>query len=281
MYFASSFAAEEARPTDFSGHASELGTWWLANTASLDSTPALVLGERTVAVPSYAIPPLSNQKAGPVPLRDCLAVQCVKGLGDPYVPEQEGGLDSSDTRVLTARYVNGTVYAALDTAMQVSGNLQAGFEWFGVRAAGAGSALRSGGYVGVSDGNAVFPSVTTDAGGRGYVGFTLSGDRWYPSAGYTTWAAGPGAALHVAARGAAPEDGFCEYRAFNCGGTDTPTNRPRWGDYSYGAWDGRHFFVANEYIAHSCRYSEFATDFTCGGTRSFYGNFSTHIQKLS
>jgi hypothetical protein len=56
--------------------------------------------------------------------------------------------------------------------------------------------------------------------------------------------------------------------------------RPRWGDYGYAAWDGRRFFVANEYIANGCSYSEFVQDFTCGGTRTFYGNFSTHIQKL-
>jgi hypothetical protein len=281
MYFASSFAAEEARPGDFTGHSSELGTWSLGNTASLDSTPDLVLGERTVTVPTYAVPPLSNQKAGPVPLRDCLVVQCQVGLGDPYTPEQEGGLDSSDTRILTARYVHGTVVTALDTAMQVSGNVRAGFEWFAVGTGGTSSSLHRSGYVGVGGGNVTYPAITTDDAGRGYVGFTLTGDRWYPSAGYTTWSGRPGAAVHLAARGAAPEDGFCEYLAFNCAGTDTPSIRPRWGDYGYGAWDGRNFFVANEYVAHSCTYSEFVDDPTCGGHRSFFGNFSTHIQKLS
>jgi hypothetical protein len=281
MYFVSSMAAEEARPTDFTGHASQVGLWWLSNTASLDSAKGRPpLGEHTVDVGSYGIPPLSNQKPGPVPLRDCIVAQCVDGLGGPYTPEQEGGLDSSDTRPLTAAYVNGSVISALDTAMQVDGNLQAGFEWFRISAAGQRSSTADDGYVGVSQGNAIYPAIATNQRGRGYVGFTVSGANWYPSAGYATWRSGPGSTLHLAGVGAAPEDGFCEYLAFNCAGTETPMIRPRWGDYGYAAWDGRRFFVANEYIANGCSYSEFVQDFTCGGTRTFYGNFSTHIQTL-
>jgi hypothetical protein len=281
MYFTSSFAAEEARPSDFTGHSSQVGLWWVKNTASLDSSsPNPQLAERTLNSGSYGIPPLSNQKPGPVPLRDCIAVQCVDGLGGPYTAEQEGGLDSSDTRPLTGVYVNGTVVSALDTAMQVNGNLQAGFEWMRINAAGSSSTMAGHGYVGVSKGNAIYPAITTNGSGSGYVGFTVSGANWYPSAGYTTWGSRPGSTLNIAAAGAAPEDGFCEYLAFNCAGTDTPSIRPRWGDYGYAAYDGHNFFVANEYIAHRCTYSQFAKDFTCGGTRSFYGNFSTHIQKL-
>ena len=282
IYFVSSLAAEEARPDDFNGHADQIGSWWIANTASLDSAmPNLKLREKTLATGDYGIPPLSNQKPGPVPLRDCIVAQCAEGLGGPYTPEQEGGLDSSDTRPMTAVYVNGTVVSALDTAMQVSGNLQAGFEWFTIRAAGASSSIRHQGYVGVEKGNATYPAIATDRSGNGYVGFTLAGASWFPSAGYTTWSSRPGSALHVAAAGAAPEDGFCEYLAFNCANTDPPGIRPRWGDYGYAAWDGHRFFVANEYIAHSCTFRTFNKDFTCGGTRTPYGNFSTHIQRLS
>jgi hypothetical protein len=281
IYFVSSLAAEEARPDDFTGHASQIGLWWIGNTASLDSTPDLTLQERTLGTGSYGIPPLSNQKPGPVPLRDCIATQCVDDLGGPYTPEQEGGLDSSDTRPMTAQYVNGTVVSALDTAMQVDGSLQAGFQWFRINAAGSSSRVAGHGYVGVKGGNATYPAVATDRSGNGYVGFTISGDKWYPSAGYTGWSSRPGHVLHVAGMGAAPEDGFCEYLAFNCANTTPPGIRPRWGDYGYAAWDGKSFYVANEYIAHRCTFSRFVKDFTCGGTRSFYGNFSTHIQKLS
>lgn len=282
MYFVSSLAAEEARPDDFTGHADQIGMWWIGNTASLDATAHLAIHVRVLRVGSYGIPPLANQKAGPVPLKDCLNVQCVKDLSDPYTPEQEGGLDSSDSRPLTAVYANGMVYSALDTAMDVTRNVQAGFEWFAIQARGANSSLAHQGYVGAAHANVIYPAIATDTAGRGYVGFTLTGDHWYPTAGYATWSSRPGSALNVAAAGRAPEDGFCEYLAFNCGGTTpAPTIRPRWGDYGFSAWDGKQFFVANEYIAHSCSYDRFATDFTCGHTRTFYGNFSTHIQRLS
>jgi hypothetical protein len=232
-------------------------------------------------VHDYGVPPLSNQKPGPVPLRDCVVSQCVDDLGGFFPHEQEGGIDSLDSRVLTAQYVNGTVVTALDTAMQVNSNLQAGFEWFTLGANGASSGLQRQGYVGVAEGNAIFPTIATNKSGRGYVGFTIAGANWFPTAGYTTWSNGPGSSLHVAGAGAAPEDGFGEYAAFNAGQTDPPTASPRWGDYGYAAWDGSRFFVANEYIAHSCTFAQFTKDFTCGGTRTFYGNFSTHVQRLS
>jgi hypothetical protein len=109
----------------------------------------------------------------------------------------------------------------------------------------------------------------------------LSGDNWYPSQAYLRWNGSGFGDINVAAAGAAPEDGFCEYLAFNCAGTNPPGIRPRWGDYGYAAWDGQNFYIGNEYIAHSCSYSQFMADPTCGGTRTFFGNFSTHIQRLS
>ena len=183
VYFASSFAAEEARPDDFTGHGDKLGIWWISNTTSLDSTPHLQLKAKILTVGSYGIPPLSNQKAGPTPLKDCLNVQCVSDLSDPYTPEEEGGLDSSDTRVMTAVYANGQVYAALDSAMLVSSNVQAGFQWFSLGAHQASSTVARRGYVGVSGANVVFPAITTDKQGTGYLGVTLSGNKWFPSRG--------------------------------------------------------------------------------------------------
>lgn len=280
IYFVSSLAAEEARPDDFTGHGNQLGFWSITNTASLNGTLRLALKVQVLGVGSYGIPPLANQKPGPTPLKDCLNVQCVAGLSDPYTPEQEGGLDSSDTRPLTAVFANGTVYAALDTAMLVSNNVQSGFEWFAVGTGASRAALTRHGYVGVTRANAIYPTITTDTRGNGYLGITLSGDKWYPSAAYARWTSGMAGSLNVAAAGKAPEDGFCEYLAFNCAGTPTPQIRPRWGDYGYAAWDGHRFFVANENIANSCSFTRFDADHTCGKTRTFYGNFATHIQVL-
>jgi hypothetical protein len=280
--FVSSLAAEEARPDDFTGHAYNLAFWWISNTASLDSRPNLRLMSKSLNVGSYGLPPLSEQKIGPTPLKDCLNVGCRTGINDQYAPEEEGGLDSSDTRVLTAYYANGQVYSALDTAMSVSANVHAGFEWFAITAGGRNSALAGSGYVGVQNNDVSYPAIATNPSGRGYVGMTLSGRGYYPSAAYMTWNKGAGPAVSVAGLGKAPEDGFCEYVFFNCGGAsdDVKTIRPRWGDYGYAAWDGTQFYVANEYIAQSCNFSTFNSDTTCGGTRTFYGNFSTHVQVL-
>jgi hypothetical protein len=282
MTFLSSFAGEEARPDDFTGHANQLGVWSLRNTRSLNSGGSgLALRAKLLTVGSYGLPPMSNQKSGPTPLKDCLTVSCVSGIDDQYAPEEEGSFDSSDTRVLTAGYAKGHVFGALDTAMQVDGNIEAGFEWFMVNVSANPPTFGKDGYVGVANNNVTYPAIATDPSGKGYLGITLAGNNWYPSAAYQTWNGGPGTGIFVAGFGAAPEDGFCEYLFFNCAQTPIPQIRPRWGDYGYAAWDGHQFFVANEYIAHSCSFARFNADHTCGKTRSFYGNFSTHIEALS
>ena len=282
MYFVSSLAAEEARPDDFNGYTNQLALWWVSNTASLNTgSPAVGLHVKRLTVPVYGIPPLASQKIGPTPLKDCLNVACRKGINDAYVPEDEGGLDSSDSRPLTAVYANGRVYSALDTALVVSGNVQSGFEWFGLQADYENSAVANDGYVGVARNNVIFPTIATDKSGNGYLSVTLSGADYFPSQAYMRWSNGAGSQVNIAAPGQAPEDGFCEYLFFNCAGTPTPQVRPRWGDYGYAAWDGHQFYMANEYIAKSCSFAEFNSDVTCGGSRTFYSNFSTHIQVLS
>jgi hypothetical protein len=281
MPFLSSFAAEEARPDNFTGHSNWVGVWQLRRTKTLQSsTPSLRLGVARLVAGDYGIPPMSNQKPGPTPLKDCLNVGCVN-INDQYAPEEEGAFDSSDTRMLTAGYANGSVYGALDTAMLVNGNVKAGFEWFQVNVANPPLSVRSG-YVGVGGQNVTYPAIATDPNGQGYLGVTLAGDNYYPSAAYMSWDSnGPGSSVYVSGLGKAPEDGFCEYLYFNCAQTPTPQIRPRWGDYGYAAWDGTQFFVANEWIAHSCDFATFDNDHTCGGTRTFYGNFSTHIARLA
>jgi hypothetical protein len=280
-YFTSSLAAEEARPDDFNGHAAHVVLWQISNTKSLDTAnPALTLSRWRLASESYGVPPISGQNTGPTPLRECLQTQC-QGFGNPYQPDAEGGLDSSDSRMLTAWYVNGRVLTALDTAMTVNGSLQAGPAWFSIRPAGSSSAVTSQGYVGVAGNNVIYPSIATTSAGTGAVALTLSGSTHFPSAAYATWGtSGPGD-VWTAKEGAAPEDGFCEYTFFNCAGTETPQIRPRWGDYGFATYDGRYLFVASEYIAHSCTFATFSADPTCGGTRSFYGNFSTRITRLT
>lgn len=282
-YFLSSTAGDEANPKGFTGMSNTLGVWQLTNSASLDSAnPRPHLSSAAISSEVYGIPPLSTQKIGPVPLRDCLIVKCF-GVG-PSRNEVEGGLDSSDTRMLTAWLVGGRLYGALDTIMRVQGNLQAGVAWFGVDPGSTpeAAAVKQQGYVGVARNNVIYPSIATLSNGRGVMAATLSGAAYFPSAAYLPFstAGGPGN-VSIYGMGRAPEDGFCEYNFFNCAGNRQPTNRPRWGDYSAAVQSGNDVLLANEYIQSRCTFATFRKDPTCGNTRDFFANWSTRIGVVS
>ena len=86
--------------------------------------------------------------------------------------------------------------------------------------------------------------------------------------------------MHVAGNGVGPQDGFSEYVFFNGAGTDPPTARPRWGDYSASVTAGNNLWFATEWIAQRCTFTQYQADTTCGGTRGALGNWSTHLSRL-
>src|SRR6202023_707437 len=97
--------------------------------------------------------------------------------------EQEGSLDPSDTRPLTVWYADGRLTMALDTVMQVNGNLVAGPAWFVINpsTSPASAHVLAQGYVGVSHGNnVIFPTVATAPDGTGVMGLTISGHTYFP-----------------------------------------------------------------------------------------------------
>ena len=74
--------------------------------------------------------------------------------------------------------------------------------------------------------------------------------------------------------------------------------RTRWGDFGAAAVDGNSIWIASEYIAHACVYTDWGGPFfaggsgdnllgTCGGAsngpgvRAALGNWSTRISKLT
>ena len=94
-------------------------------------------------------------------------------------------------------------------------------------------------------------------------------------------------------QGAAPADGFTSYKS-------QVGNPPRtlWGDYGAAAVDGNSVWIASEYIANSCNYTDWGGPFfaggtgdnllgTCGGAnhgpgvRTALGNWSTRISELT
>ncbi len=277
-FFASSMSTRD-ESHDADGFATSVTVWSLSNTSSLDSaSPALVLQHKVVGTELYGIPPLSVQKAGDVPLADCLNLDCF-GFGPPPTPQVEGPLNSNDSRMQQTWFAAGKLFAALDTIVNVGGETRAGIAWFVFAPRfGKGGALSAPlsnqGYVAVENGSVSYPAIATPPNGRGYMAFTLTGEDFYPTAAYVQIAAKGGtSAIHVAGVGVGPQDGFTEY--FIGGG------RPRWGDYGAATTDGGTIWIASEWIGQTCTLEQYAADTSCGGTRSALANWSTRVSRLS
>jgi hypothetical protein len=273
-YFLSSDAAEEIGNT--TGGGNHIVLWSLTNTRSLLSDrPHVRLRASVLPSESYSFAPFGDQKPGPVPLAQCLNVDCL-GFGSiPPTPQHEGLLDTggNESSVHHTWYANGVVSGALDTAVRVGGQVKAGLAWFVVR---PGHGIVNQGYVGVPAANLSYPTVTTLPNGRGVMSFTLSGRNYFPSAAYTFFPPLRSAQVHIAAAGVGPQDGFSEYSSPALG----PAG-PRWGDYGAGVVDGRNIWFGTEAIAQRCSFSEFRNDLTCDGTRGPLTNWATRISEVS
>ena len=313
-YLLSSNAADEAtHPVagfGGSGTSSQLVVWGLKNTSSLDTIPALSLSNKILSVSPYAIPPKSNQPGSgtapgeDVPLGHCIndtTTVTVAGVGcwrllfgtAPAHTEVVSKPDSNDTRMQQVMFANGKIWGALDTAVSFDATVshnKAGIAWYIVKpdvstgSLAAKVALQ--GTYGVAGTNLTYPAIGVTASGRGVIAMTLMSATDNPSAAYASIDALVGVGdVHVAAPGAAPDDGFTSYKAE----VGNPP-RTRWGDYGAAAVDGNSIWIASEYIAHSCSYtvwggSLFAggsgTFGICGGTRAALGNWSTRISKVT
>ena len=130
-YFLSTNAAGEVG----NGSSTDLITWSLTNTSSLNTTPNLHLHSIVSTVGKYAVPNYMNQKAGSTPLADCLNITaCAKvtlGTPDKY-KEHESVVDPLDSRMQQVTYANGLLYASHGTAVDVGSPLaqRAGIAWY-------------------------------------------------------------------------------------------------------------------------------------------------------
>jgi hypothetical protein len=278
------FLSSEAVFQD-TGVDSRLRVWSITNTSSLDTaTPAPVLSARVAAVTPYAVPGSSTQKAGSIPLAQCIGdPACAPLVGVAPTATQtnvESRIPSNDSRMQQVFLANGKLWGALDTGLLINGtDQQAGIAYFVLNPNSLHVFAQ--GYVGFENNNAIYPAVAVNSSGRGVMAFTLVGSDHYPSAGYVSLDAKIGAGdLHVAAEGAGPQDGFSGYAPLS---QNSRTRiRPRWGDYGAAVADGDNFWIASEYIAQTCTYTDYkAAPFgTCGGTRASLGNWSTRVTKL-
>ncbi len=294
-YFLSSVAVFSNTATD-----NRIRLWALSNTMSLDSgSPAPVLNSAAIGVTSYGVPPklngrgFSEQKPGAIPLGECLndntivtpfGIGCWRFFfvsGGPF-SEVESHLDSNDSRMQQVSFVNGKVWGALDTILNINGENKAGIAYFILKPTatltGVTATVARQGYVGLANNNVNYPAIGVTASGRGIIAFTLVGNDFYPTAAYVPLDAKVGAGdIRIAGLGAGPSDGFTSYRAFV--GGNPP--RTRWGDYGAAAVDGNTVWMASEYIAQTCTLTQYLnTGFGCGGTRVSQGNWATRITRV-
>ena len=313
-YFLSSNAADEATHpvAGFGGNyvSNKLILWTLTNTSSLDSAaPAVSLTNSVLGVNTYAIPPKQQQpRSGQladatVPLGYCIndtttvlfngQSGCWRLLfgGQPALTEVVSTPDANDTRMQQVTYANGKLWAALDTAINPDGGAsRAGIAWYVIKPSSAKVAMQ--GYLGAAGHDFTYPTIGVTPSGRGIMAFTASGDALNPSAAFAPMDAivgvGPWSVVNGGTGGAA-DDGFTSYKAF----VGSPP-RTRWGDYGAVAVDGDSIWLASEYVANACSFTEWGGPYfaggggdnllgTCAGVpggvgkRTALGNWSTRI----
>lgn len=297
-YFLSTIAGDGSETGNPTGTARRIGLWALTNTKSLESgSPSPKITSRLINSQTYVFPPSSDQKPGDFPLGQCLNDNSNlfgTGLGcwflffDPptsWQPEVESSPDSLDSRMQQTWYVNGMLWGASGTGVEVDGEFKAGIAWFGVKPKinGAGKVqgqVKKQGYLALANNNLTMPAIAMTADGQGAIAFTVLGEDYFPSAGYVTIdAAGNVGPIHIAADGLGPDDGFTSYKAFV---GDPP--RTRWGDYGAAVTDGESIWIASEYIAQTCDLNEWLFGGpigSCGDTRTAFANWATSISKLN
>jgi hypothetical protein len=315
--FLSSNAADEAqKPVAGSGgtaNSTQLVVWTLSNTSSLNTlSPSLSLSNKILTVGQYGVPPKQKQPgSGTLATTDtpqgfCIndtttvtiaGVGCWRLLfaGQPAHNEVISRPDSNDTRMQQVMFANGKLWGALDTALNPDGGPQrAGIAWYIVNPS-PGKLVLSG-YLGATGNDFTYPAIGVTPSGRGVMAFTATGDSLNPSAAFAPIDAQVGVgAWNVVngGTGATQDDGFTSYKAQ----VGNPP-RTRWGDYGAAAVDGNSIWIASEYIAHSCTYTDWGGPFFVGGTgdnllgtcagashgpgpRAALGNWSTRISKLT
>jgi hypothetical protein len=303
-FFLSSNAAEEANAVPGGGFSNELIVWALTNTKSLDSnSPNLALSNRVIVSEVYGIPPKSEQKAGPIPLGQCInntGLRTPFGRGcwqilfldEPAHNEVRSRLDSLDTRMQQVWYADGMLWGALDTVVRVGDQRKAGIAYFIAKPeiddddnGSLQAEIVKQGYMAVAGNNVTFPAIAVLPNGKGIMAFTLVGRNYYPSAAYVSIDVNGTGDIHVAAAGLGPSDGFTSYKAFV---GDPP--RTRWGDYGAAVTDGSNIWIASEYIAQTCTFAEFTAGVSatslgsfgnCGGTRTALANWATRISGVT
>jgi hypothetical protein len=317
-YFMSSNAADEATHpvAGYGGNytSGQLIVWTLTNTSSLNSvTPAISLSNKVIGVNQYGIPPKMMQPgSGTLATMDTPQGYCINDTttslyngqtgcwrllfgGQPPHNEVISRPDANDTRMQQVMYANGKLWGSLDTALNPDGGPQrAGIAWYIINPNSSKVVLQ--GFLGAAGYDFTYPAIGVTTSGRGVMTFTASGDNLNPSAAFASIDAivgiGPWNVVN-GGTGAAQDDGFTSYKSQ----VGNPP-RTRWGDYGAAAVDGNSIWIASEYIASPCGYTDWGGPFfsggtgdnllgTCGGAsygpgpRAALGNWSTYVSQFT
>ncbi len=216
-----------------------IAVWAMGNTRSLETlSPNLTLALNVIPSETYGQPNPAQQKPGPIPLGASLG-------------ESLQFINTNDDRMNQVVYSGGLLYSGVNTL--IGDGSRTGIAWFGVdpkfsHGNVSGRVVRQG-YVAVDGESVIYPSLAFADGDSGVIGFTLVGPDFFPSAAYMKVGDDDNShsAVHIAAHGAAPDDGFSGY-VFYSGG-----NVARWGDYSAAVSDGDNIWFATEYVPNSPR----------------------------
>lgn len=233
----------------------QVGLWAMVNTASIDTTPNVVLYQTQVQILPYTYPDIATQKPGPMPYGLSLSPA---GLLE-YV-------DGGDSRVQSVVYSGGRLYVTFQAKVQdENGRYLVGGAYAiissGFRLGSVIGLVYRQGYLMVSNNHLLRPAIGVTAQGKGAIVATLIGPDYYPSPvviPFTLASTGP--SVQIAADGAGPEDGFSGYPDIGF----TQQGTARWGDSSSAvvAPDGS-VWLATEYIP--------------GGARTLLANWGTYL----
>ena len=211
-----------------------LQVWALLGTDSLNVASAPPLVESNVATEGYSTPPPATQKAGPIPFGNSLGF-----LAASPVDSGPGTMQQNTT------FASGNLYVQMGTGVNAGGGAaNAGLAWFVLRPRPGTSSVSvrnlGNGYVHVN-GMLIYPSISVNARGHGYMGFAIGGASRFPGAAYIRFDGALGAVgpIHIAANGRTPLDDFSCYPA-------APTCR--YGDYSAGTFFNGRLFFGTEYV---------------------------------
>jgi hypothetical protein len=154
-------------------------------------------------------------------------------------------LDSGFQIQQNTTFAGGNLYVQMVTGVNAGGgSTRSGLAWFALRPKPGTSSVSvtnlGNGYVHVN-GMLLYPSISVNARGNGYMGFATAGANRFPGAAYIRFnnvkgAVGP---IHIAVNGRTPLDDFSCYPA-------APTCR--YGDYSASNFFNGRLYFGTEYV---------------------------------